>query len=527
MNYVPWDYQRDATRWILEHKRCGLFLGMGLGKTVITLTAVDTLLADFDITRVLVIAPLRVASTVWAEEAQKWEHLRHLKVTKVLGSRQNRLNALSEIWNEYKRQTVRSGRLPTGQSQAPTYSTQDRLQKEKSRTTLSDSTGSSLPRPLPGGKSESAQTLPTRTGTPDAKRITDIYVINRENIPWLVETCAAEKTWPFDMIVIDELSSFKNPKAERFKALRRVTGLSRRVVGLTGTPSPNGLIDLWSQIYLLDRGERFGKYITRYREAYFRPGKTNGQVVFTWEPVKGAPEAIYEKLSDLCLSMTAEQYLKMPDRFDVEYPVELNSGGKQAYERLERDFVLPLLNDTITAQNAAVLTGKLLQLANGAIYDEGGNYYKIHDAKLDALEDLIEAANGQSVLVYYSFKHDADRILERFPDARLLITAEDVNDWNAGKIPLMLAHPASAGHGLNLQSGGHILIWFGLTWSLELYQQANARLFRQGQKHPVTIYHVIAKGTVDEDVLKVLTKKADRQDALIEALKARVDRYAG
>ena len=524
MNYVPWGYQEEATRWILDHKQCGLFLEMGLGKTVITLTAVDQLLRDFDITRVLVIAPLRVAATVWAEEAQKWEHLKHLKVTKILGSRQTRLNALSGLW---KNRVPKSHERRMSLSEASSVGrlSEDRLQKEKCQNRKEYGPEESYSQKLVDGPELPHESeLPTRVGTPDA---TEIYTINRENVPWLIEVCEARKTWPFDMIVIDELSSFKNPRAERFKALRRVTGITRRIVGLTGTPSPNGLIDLWSQIYLLDRGERLGKYITKYREAYFRPGRTNGQVVFTWEPVKGAPEAIYQKLSDLCMSMTAEQYLTMPDRFDVEYPVELDSGGKRAYERLERDFVLPLLNDTITAQNAAVLTGKLLQLANGAIYNEDGNYHTIHNAKLDALEDLIEAANGQPVLVYYSFKHDADRILERFPDARMLITPQDVNDWNAGKIPLMIAHPASAGHGLNLQAGGHILIWFGLTWSLELYQQANARLFRQGQPYPVTIYHVITKDTVDEDVLKVLTKKAGRQDALIDALKARIDRYAG
>ena len=533
MNYEPWAYQTDATRWILEHKRCGLFLEMGLGKTVITLTAVTQLLKDFDITRVLVIAPLRVAQTVWAEEAAKWDHLKHLKVTRVLGSRQTRLSALSGIWKDGA-PSARERRMSLCEESSLSLSLQeDRLQKEKHQNQLRSTD-------LPHSEMSETSQSQTRAGTPDAmttpttawtrsypKPISDIYVINRENVPWLVETCAMHKEWPFDMIVIDELSSFKNPKAERFKALRRVTGLTRRIVGLTGTPSPNGLIDLWSQIYLLDRGERLGQYITKYREAYFRPGRTNGQVVFTWEPVKGAPEAIYQKLSDLCMSMTAEQYLNMPDRIDVEYPVELDSGGKRAYERLERDFVLPMVSETITAQNAAVLTGKLLQLANGAIYNEDGNYYKIHDAKLDALEDLIEAANGQPVLVYYSFKHDADRILERFPDARMLITAKDVSDWNAGQVPLMIAHPASAGHGLNLQAGGHILIWFGLTWSLELYQQANARLYRQGQPHPVTVYHVITKGTVDEDVLKVLTKKASRQDALIDALKARIDKYAG
>lgn len=451
MRFVPWDYQKQAIDWILTHKRCGLFLEMGLGKTVITLTAVKTLLDDYAVTKVLVIAPLRVAATVWAEECEKWDHLDGITCSKVLGSAKVREAALAA----------------------------------------------------------------------DA----DIYIVNRENVPWLVDYQAAQKHWPFDMLVIDELSSFKSPKAERFKALRGVLGAVRRVIGLTGTPAPNGLIDLWSQIYLLDRGERLGKFVTRYRDSYFRPGKTNGQIVYSWEPIPGAPEAIYSRISDICMSMTAAQYLTMPDRINIEHTVLLEKQAMQAYERMEKDFVLAMKDETITAQNAAVLTGKLMQLANGAIYNEERNYIKIHDAKLDALEDLIEAANGQPVLVYYTFRHDADRIMDRFPVARQLITPDDVNDWNAGKVPVLIAHPASAGHGLNLQTGGHIIIWFGLTWSLELYQQANARLHRQGQKQPVTVYHVITKGTVDEDALRVLTGKATKQDALIDALKVRLERY--
>ena len=453
MNYNPWDYQRRAGEWILSHPRCGLFLSMGLGKTVITLTAINKLLDDFAITRVLVIAPLRVAATVWAEEAQKWDHLKHLRCVKILGTQKERLAALEQ----------------------------------------------------------------------DA----DVYIINRENVPWLVAHQAALKKWPFDMLVLDELSSFKSPKAERFKSLRRVLPAVHRVVGLTGTPSPNGLIDLWSQIYLLDGGERLGKFIGRYREAYFRPGQRNGQVVFNWELLPGAEEKIYTRIADICMSMTAKDYLSLPERTDVAYPVLLSDRAKSAYDTMERDLVLPLAGEAITAQNAAVLTGKLLQLSNGAIYTEDHEYIPLHEAKLDALEDLIEAANGQPVLVYYSFQHDADRIMRRFPGARKLVTADDVNAWNRGQVPLLIAHPASAGHGLNLQAGGHIIIWFGLTWSLELYQQANARLYRQGQSKPVTIYHVITKGTVDEEVLKALTGKAVRQDALINAVKARIDKYAG
>ena len=447
-----WPYQEAAKQWILDHKHCGLFLSMGLGKTVVTLTAIRKLLAEGKIHQVLVIAPLRVAATVWQEECQKWSHLSGLQCSKILGSEKERLAALN--------------------------------------------------------------------------REANIYIINRENVSWLVNHQAKQKNWPFDMIVIDELSSFKSPKAERFRSLRKTLPAVRRVVGLTGTPAPNGLIDLWSQIYLLDQGERLGKTLGWYRQTYFDPGDRNGQIVYNWKPKKGAPEKIYERIGDICMSMTAEDYLQMPDRIDVEAPVALSGDAQQAYDMLERDLVLPWADEAITAQNAAVLTGKLLQLANGAIYMDDGRYEQIHDAKLDMLEDLIEAANGEPVLVYYSFRHDADRIMKRVK-ARKLETPQDVIDWNAGRIPVLIAHPASAGHGLNLQAGGHHIIWFGLTWSLELYQQANARLHRQGQQHPVTIHHIVCKGTIDDDVLKVLTGKAKRQDALMDAVKARVMLYAG
>ena len=425
----------------------------GLGKTVITLTAVKQLIEDFAVCRVLVVAPLRVAATVWAEEAAKWDHLADLRIVKVLGGRKEREAALRQ----------------------------------------------------------------------DA----DVYVINRENLVWLVEHQAITKRWPFDMIVLDELSSFKSPKAERFKAMRRVLPAVRRIVGLTGTPAPNGLIDLWSQIYLLDKGERLGKFIGQYRERYFIPGHRNGMVVYNWVPLRGAPEEIQQRISDICMSMTAQDYLTMPDRIDITVPVRLPERARKAYETLERDLVLPLQGEAITAQNAAVLMGKLLQLSNGAIYTEDQQYIPVHDAKLDALEDLIEAANGEPVLVYYGFKHDRDRILKRFPQARVLADADDVAAWNAGDVELMIAHPASAGHGLNLQQGGHIMVWFGLTYSLELYQQANARLYRQGQTEPVKIYHLVTQDTVDDNVIRILTGKAERQDALIEAVKARIDQYAG
>lgn len=352
----------------------------------------------------------------------------------------------------------------------------------------------------------------------------DIYIINRENVVWLTQYLQAMKeNWPFDMVVIDELSSFKSNTAERFKALRRVRPAIRRIVGLTGTPAPNGLLDLWAQVYLLDRGERLGKTLGGYREKYFREGRRNAQVVFDWVLKPDAEEAIYSRISDICMSMKAEDYLTMPERRDIFVKVTIPPTARKAYDLLEKELVLPLQDEVILAANAAVVTGKLLQLANGAIYGEDGDAREIHQAKLDALESLIESACGQPVLVYYAFKHDLARIRKRFPQARTLSTPEDVNAWNRGEIPLLLAHPDSAGHGLNLQKGGHIMIWYGLTWSLEKYQQANARLYRQGQKKPVTIYHIVARDTVDEHVVEVLTGKATRQEALIQAIKARID----
>lgn len=418
---------------------------------MITLTAVKALLEDFAVSKVLVVAPLRVAATVWAEEALKWDHLQDLRIVKVLGDARTREAALRE----------------------------------------------------------------------DA----EIYVINRENIPWLVDHQAKTKVWPFDMLVLDELSSFKSSKAERFKALRRVLPAVRRVVGLTGTPAPNGLLDLWSQIYLLDKGERLGRTITSYRDRWFIPGHRNGMVVYNWVPIRGASAEIYSRIGDICMSMTAEDYLQMPDRVDITIPVKLSEKARRAYDTLEKDLVLPMRGETITAQNAAVLAGKLLQIANGAVYTEDHKWQLVHDTKLDALEDLIEAANGEPVLVYYAYQHDEERICRRFPQAVRLKGYDEVQRWNAGEIPLLIAHPASAGHGLNLQRGGHILVWFGLTWSLEQYQQANARLYRQGQDKPVKIYHLVAQDTVDEGVAKILTGKAERQDALIDAVKARIDKY--
>ena len=454
MKYKPYDYQQYATQWILDKEKAGLLLDMGMGKSVITLTAIDELMFNyFEVSKVLVIAPLRVAESTWDEEAAKWDHLEHLKISKVLGTEKERINAL------YTK--------------------------------------------------------------------ADIYIINRENVKWLVDKCG--KDWPFDMLVIDELSSFKSHRAQRFKALKKVRPFMKRVVGLTGTPAPNGLIDLWSQIYLLDGGERLGKTITGYRERYFLPDKRNQHIVFTYKLKEGAEEAIYEKLSDICVSMKAEDYLKLPERINNIIPIHLPKKAKEKYDQLERDLLLPLKDSDIVANTAGVLANKLLQMSNGAVYDENGDVKEIHNAKLKALEDTIEAANGKPVLIFYSYKHDLDRIKKHLKrdDLTVLDTSEDVKNWNEGKIPIMLAHPASAGHGLNLQAGGNIIIWFGLTWSLELYSQANARLYRQGQKQNVIIHHLVAKDTMDEDVIKALEGKEVGQEALLNAVKARVRKMGG
>ncbi|WP_296969130.1 DEAD/DEAH box helicase [Tepidanaerobacter sp. EBM-38] len=454
MKYKPYDYQQYATQWILDKEKAGLLLDMGMGKSVITLTAIDELMFNyFEVSKVLVIAPLRVAESTWDEEAAKWDHLEHLKISKVLGTEKERINAL------YTK--------------------------------------------------------------------ADIYIINRENVKWLVDKCG--KDWPFDMVVIDELSSFKSHRAQRFKALRKVRPFMKRVVGLTGTPAPNGLIDLWSQIYLLDGGERLGKTITGYRERYFLPDKRNQHIVFTYKLKEGAEEAIYEKLSDICVSMKAEDYLKLPERINNIIPIYLPKKAKDKYDQLERDLLLPLKDSDIVANTAGVLANKLLQMSNGAVYDENGDVKEIHNAKLKALEDSIEAANGKPVLIFYSYKHDLDRIKKHLKrdDLTVLDTSEDIKNWNEGKIPIMLAHPASAGHGLNLQAGGNIIIWFGLTWSLELYSQANARLYRQGQKQNVIIHHLVAKDTMDEDVMKALEGKEVGQEALLNAVKARVRKMGG
>ncbi|MEY8762498.1 MULTISPECIES: SNF2-related protein [Clostridium] len=445
MIYKPHNYQKYAAQWILDKEKAGLLMDMGLGKTVVTLTAIDELMYDyFDVTKVLVIAPLRVAEDTWTSESEKWDHLKHLKISKVLGTEKERTATLN-----YK---------------------------------------------------------------------ADIYVINRENVVWLVKYYG--RYWPFDMVVIDELSSFKSSRSQRFKALRKVK--PKRIVGLTGTPAPNGLMDLWSEIYLLDGGERLGRTITGYRERYFLPDKRNQNVIFSYKPKEGAKEHIYEKLKDICVSMKAEDYLKLPDRINNIIKINLSKAAMNKYKQLERDLLLPFKDSDVVANNAAVLTNKLLQIANGAVYDENGDVLEIHDEKIKALEDVIEAANGKPVLIFYSYKHDRDR-LQKYFKAKELKTSEDIKAWNKGEIPIMLVHPASAGHGLNLQAGGNIIVWFGLTWSLELYQQANARLYRQGQKQNVIVHHLVAKGTMDEDVMKALQNKEVGQEALLQAVKARLN----
>lgn len=451
MKYVPHEYQRTTLNHILDHPRSGIFLEVGMGKSVVTLTAIEELLHDrFEIQKVLVIAPLRVAQSTWPDEIRKWDHLAALRISVVVGTVGERLRALA------------------------------------------------------------------------AKA--DVYVINRENVEWLVNHYLT--MWPFDMVVVDELSSFKSSKAKRFKALRRVMPLTDRFVGLTATPAPNGLIDLWPQLYLIDKGERLGKTATQFRDAYFTPGWGNGHVVYKWNLKPDAESRIYAKIDDVCMSLKAEDWLKVPERIDVIDPVQFPQALMKRYRSFERESIMELTEkEVIVASTAAVVTNKLLQFANGAIYDEDKRVHRIHELKLDVLEDLLEQANGKPVIVFYSFKHDLARIIERFPDhgVRTLETPEDIEDWNAGKINVLLLHPASAGHGLNLQYGGNIIIWFGLNYSLELYQQANGRLHRQGQTQKVMIHHIVATGTMDEAVMDALAKKEINQTKLINAVKARID----
>lgn len=450
MKYSPYEYQSFATDFILKQPVAAVFLDMGLGKSVITLTAIfDLCLDSFLVRKVLVIAPLRVARDTWPDELRKWDHLHGLTYSVALGTEAERKAALMQR--------------------------------------------------------------------------ASVFIINRENVQWLVE----ESGLPFDydMVVIDELSSFKSYQAKRFRSLLKVRPTVSRIVGLTGTPSSNGLMDLWAEFRVLDMGKRLGRFITRFRTTYFTPDKRNGQVVFSYKPLPGAEDAIYRQIADVTISMKAADHLQMPECVINEVKVKLSEKEREVYDRFKRDLVVSLKGEEIDAGNAAVLSGKLAQMANGAVYGENKRVLPIHDRKLDALEDLIEAANGKPVLVAYWFKHDLARIQERLHKRHIpfstLDTAESIARWNRGEFPVALIHPASAGHGLNLQAGGSTLVWFGLTWSLELYQQTNARLWRQGQKaESVVIHHIIATGTIDERIMTALQKKEKTQTALIDAVKA-------
>ena len=453
-------YQKACVQHIIANPYCGVFLDMGLGKTVSTLTAINYLMNDYcEINSVLIIAPKRVAESVWQEEAEKWEHLKNLSFSKIVGPKLQRLNA-------------------------------------------------------------------TRLKA-------DIHIISRDNIAWLCTLYGGQL--PFDMVVIDELSSFKSYKSVRFKAMRTARPYIKRFVGLTGTPAPNGLIDLWPQIYLMDRGDRLEKTITRYREKYFRPERTNGHIVYSYRLLSDSEQAIHKKIQDICISMRADDYLEMPMRTDNYINLKMPNSLKKRYDDFEKNKVLDLLshNDSenelneISAINAAALSNKLLQFANGAIYDENKNIFPIHNIKLEALKEIVENSNGQSILIAWTYQFDRDRILEYLKEykPRELKTKKDIDDWNNNKIQVMLAHPASAGHGLNLQAGGNIIVWFGQTWSLELYQQFNARLYRQGQQNHVIIHHLILLGTHDEDVVKALKNKDTKQNALMNSIKAKMNKY--
>ena len=445
------DYQNRAVNHILQNEGCGLFLDMGLGKTISTLTAIDELMYDkYEVNKVLVIAPKRVAEDTWMNETANWEHVKHLSLSLVLGTAQQRLWALD--------------------------------------------------------------------------RKADIYVINRENVKWLIDHY--NEKFPFDMVVVDELSSFKSPASQRFKALRKVRPLVKRVVGLTGTPQPNSLLDLWSQLYLLDMGKRLGRTITRYRDEYFKPGQRNGHVVFNYLPLKGSEDEIHKLIGDICISMTAEDYLDLPEKIIRDMKISLTADEMKKYNEFEKTQVLSMQDADITAVNAATLTNKLLQYASGAIYDEDRTVHEVHTKKLEALDELVEASNSP-VLIFYNYKHEESRIMKSLKayKPRKLETAEDIKLWNKGKIQVLLAHPASAGHGLNLQKGGNNIIWFSTPWSLELYLQANARLHRQGQGKPVIIHRIVVRGTHDERVIKAIANKSTGQESLMEATKYLINKH--
>lgn len=453
MNFTPHAYQQYAIDRVVNDPAVGLLLDMGLGKTAIMLSAINRLMYEHcEVGRVLVIAPKKVAEATWQTEAAKWDELKHLRISTVLGTEKERVAAL----------------------QTPA----------------------------------------------------DIYIINRENIPWLVlhyRVNGKYTTWPFDMVVVDESSSFKNPTAKRFKALKAVLPRIARTVILTGTPAPNGVEDLWAQVYLLDKGERLGRYVTHFRDKYFDYNPWRHERT----PKDGAFEAIQEKVSDICISMSASDYLQLPDMVVDDIPVKLDRQAEKAYTEMEKTMLLSVDDDTeITALGAAALTGKLLQLCSGSVYDDDGTAHKIHDCKLESFAELVESLGVETALCFYGYKHEVPRLVEKAEKlgkkVRILDSAKDAEDWNAGKVDLLLAHPASCAYGLNLQAGGHHVIWYTLNWSLELYQQANARLHRQGQQKPVIVHRLLVQGGVDEDVAEALSGKADTQDSLIHALKARI-----
>lgn len=451
--FIPHKYQLTAINHVINVPKCGLFLDMGLGKTVSTLTAIKELKYNrFQVNKVLIIAPKKVAEGTWSKEKDKWNHTKDFRVSLVLGSQQKRIKALSVN--------------------------------------------------------------------------ADLYIINRENIPWLVDYLRND--WYFDTVVIDESSSFKNSQSKRFKALKMVLPKINRLIELTGTPSPNGVEDLWAQIYLLDQGERLEKYITHFRNIYMEPDKRNRSQIFDYKVKEGVYDHIINKISDICISMKSEDYLELPDLSYNEIPVVLNDKARKDYDKMERDFVLELeeAEEDITAVNAAALSNKLLQISNGAVYDNSGIYTEVHNAKIDSFLELVESLQGRSLLVFYNFQHDKERIKKALENSNLVVreleTTQDEDDWNDRKIDILLTHPASAAYGLNLQEGGNHVCWFGLTWNLEHYQQANKRLHRQGQKEKVIIHHLVTQDTRDEDVMRALDSKADVQEEILQSLKARI-----
>ena len=452
-DFVPHNYQQYCIDRIINDPAIGLFLDMGLGKTAITLSAIKKLKYEYwRVCKVLIVAPKKVAESTWSKEAAKWNQLKNLRFSFVLGSAEKRIKALN---------------------------------------------------------------------TP-----ADIYMINRENVKWLVDYY--RNAWPFDMVVLDESSSFKNHQAKRFKALKAIRSHIQRMVLLTGTPTSRGLMDLWAQVYLLDSGKRLGRTITAYRDAYFVPDKRSRTTIFSYAPKEGAEEAIYKSISDICISMKAEDYLELPELIYEDIPVQLDTAAQKAYDRLERDTLLPIDETVITAGSAGVLRGKLLQLCNGAVYNDDYEVIPVHECKIEALLETVEQLNGQHAIICYNFKHDKTRLLEALKATHSTVKVyegkAEEDEWNAGNIDLLLVQPASCGYGLNLQDGGHHIIWFGLTDSLELYQQTNKRLHRQGQPYPVIIHHLLVQGGTDEDVIKSLGGKADVQDSLLEALKVRIQR---